>query len=120
MKYENHQGQEAGRKWFSEHPQTTPIPQNRGRYRGFLSKDWIARGAIQRIGTTLIAIGFLFGSVALFVASLPVRNETSDKLGDVLGPLSGTLLAVLAFFLACAAMFLAIRLLRSVARSFYK
>lgn len=105
---------------FRERLQNPPILRHpRGRYRGFLSKEWIARGAIQRIGTTIIAICYIFGSVGLFVASFLVRNETSDTLGEVLGPLSRTLLAVLAFFLACAVMFLAIRLFRSVVRSFY-
>ena len=102
-----------------ERSQNPPILQNHGRYPRFGSKDWIARGAIQRIATTIIATVYLFGSVAIFVASLLVRDDTSDKLGDVLGLISGILLTLLAFFLACAGMFFAIRLLRSVVRSFH-
>jgi hypothetical protein len=97
-----------------------PILHSSGPYRGFGSKDWIARGAVQKVGTTIFGVVFLLGSVGLFFAALLVRDDTSGKMGDVMGPIARTLLALLGFSLGCSAMFFAIRLLRGVIRSFYK
>ena len=118
MKHENHQRQEAGQIWFRG--QNVPILYGRGRKNIFASEDWIARGTIQKIGATIIATVFFCGSVALFVAGLLVRAELSKTLGGVLGQISGTVLAVLAFLVACIGMFLTFRLARGVVRSFYK
>jgi len=118
MKHENHQGREAGQIWFRG--QNVPILYGRGRKNILGSEDWTARGTIQKIGATIFATGFFCGSVALFVASLLVRAEISKSVGGVLGPIFGTVLAVLAFLVASIGMFLTFRLMRGVVRSFYK
>jgi hypothetical protein len=104
--------------WFSG--QNVPILYSRSPTDGLLSKDWVARGTIQRIGATIFATGFFCGSVALFVASLLMRAQTSEIMGGVLGQIFGTVLAILAFLLACIGMFLTFRLVRGVVRSSYK
>jgi hypothetical protein len=105
---------------FKEHPQNTPILQSRGPRDSLLSKGWTARGAIQVVGATIVAIGFLLGSVALFVASIGVRSQTAEMIGGIVGQIFGIMLAMLAFSLACGLMFHAARFLRGVARSFHK
>ena len=105
---------------FREDPQNAPILQSRGPRDSLLSKGWTARGAIQRVGATILAIGFLLGSIALFIASIVVRAQTAEMIVGILGQVFGIMLAALAFSLACALMFLAVRFLQGVARSFYK
>ncbi len=100
--------------------QNVPILYGLGRKNILGSEDWTARGTIQKIGATIFAIGFFCGSVALFVASFLVRAEISETVGGVLGPIFGSLLAVLAFLVACMGMFLTFRLARGIVRSFYK
>jgi hypothetical protein len=110
--------QTKGTMWFRG--QNVPILYGSSRKDIFGSDDWIARGAIQRIGVAVFATGFFFGSIALFVASLFLRGEISENVGGVLGQIFGFTLAVLAFSVACAGMFLAVRMGRGVVRSFYK
>lgn len=104
--------------WFRG--QNVPILYGRGRKDIFGSEDWTARGTIQRIGATIFATGFFCGSVALFLASLLIRAEISEIVGGVLGQIFGTVLAVLAFLVACIGMFLTFRVVRGIVRSFYK
>jgi hypothetical protein len=105
---------------FTERPRNVPILQSRGPRDSLLSKGWTARGAIQSVGATIVAVGFLLGSVALFIGSIVVRAQTAEMIGGILGQIFGIMLAMLAFSLACALMFLAARFLQGVARSFYK
>ena len=118
MKHDNHQRQEAGQVWFRG--QNVPILYGQGRKDIFGSEAWIARGTIQRIGATIFAIVFSCGSVALFVASLLIRAEMSEIVGGALGQIFGTVLAVLAFLVACFVLFLTFRLVRGIVRSFYR
>jgi hypothetical protein len=104
--------------WFRG--QNVPILYGIGRKDILGSEDWIARGTVQKIGATIFATVFLCGSVALLIASFVVRAQTSGMISGVLGQISGAVLAVLAFFLAWAGMFLAIMLFRGVVRSFGK
>ena len=104
--------------WFRG--QNVPVLYGRGRKGIFGSEDWIARGTIPKIGATIFATVFFCASVALFIASLLVRTEISETVGGVLGPIFGTVLAVLAFVVSCIGMFLTFRLARGVVRSFYK
>jgi len=104
--------------WFRG--QNVPILYSSARKDIFGSEDWIARGTIQKIGTTIFATVFFCGSIALFVASLLMRAQTSEMVGGVWGQIFGFILAVLAFCVACAGMIFAVRLVRGVVRSFYK
>jgi hypothetical protein len=104
--------------WFRG--QNVPILYGRGRKDTFGSEDWIARGTIQRIGATIVAAVFFCASVALFIAGLLIRAQISVTVGGVFGQIFGTVLAVLAFLVACIGMFLTFRLVQGVVRSFYK
>jgi hypothetical protein len=104
--------------WFRG--QNVPILYGRGRKDILGSEDWIARGTIQRIGATIVATVFFCGSAALFVASLLIRAQISETVGGVFGQIFGTVLAVLAFLVACIGMFLTFRLVRGIARSIYR
>jgi hypothetical protein len=105
---------------FRGGPENTPILRSVGPKDILLSKDWAARGAIQRAGAGILATVFLLASVVLLIASLAVRAQTSEKIGGVFGLISGMLLALLGCFLAGISMFLSMQLLRGVVRSFYK
>lgn len=105
---------------FSGHPQDTPRLPSRGPRDSLLSKDWTARGAVQRVGASIFATVLFLGSVALFVASALLRAQVSEAVTGILGQLLGFMLALLPFFIACAFTFLAIRLIRGVGRSFHK
>jgi hypothetical protein len=104
--------------WFKG--QNVPILYGRGRKDIFCSEDWIAKGAIQRIGATIVAAVFFCGSVALFVASLLIRAQISETVDGVFGQIFGTVLGVLVLLVACVGMFLTFRLVRGVVRSFDK
>ncbi len=112
------EGQPKRTMWFGG--QNVPILYGGGRKDIFGSEDWIGRGPIQRIGTTIFATGFFCASVALFIASFLVRAQISGIVGGVFGQIFGTVLAVLAFLVACIGMFLTFRLVRGVVRSFHK
>jgi hypothetical protein len=112
--------EQISKERLREQYQRPPILRGTGRQGNLLSKDWVARGAVQGIGATIFALVFILGSIALFIGSLLVRAETSDVMGDVLGPIARTMLAVFGFSIGCVAMFLGVRLLRGVARSFHK
>jgi hypothetical protein len=100
--------------------QKVPILYSTGPKDIFLSKDWIAKGAIQRIGFTIFSLIFLAGSVALFVGSWLVRAQTAEMIGGAFGQVTGTVLAVLGLFFGCVAVFLAMKMLRGIVRSFHK
>jgi hypothetical protein len=104
--------------WFRG--QNVPILYGSRRKDVFGSEDWIARGTIQRIGTTIFATVFFCASAALVVASPRLRAEISEVVGGVSGQIFGTALAVFAFVLACVGMFLTFKLVRGLVRSFYK
>jgi hypothetical protein len=103
--------------WFRG--QGVPILYSSRRKDIFGSEDWIARGTTQKIGATIFATVFFGGSVALFVASPLVRAEISEAVGGVLGRVFGVMLAVLAFVVACAGIFLSFRLMRGIVRAFH-
>ena len=103
--------------WFRG--QNVPVLYGRGRKNIFGSEDWTAQGTIQKIGATIFATVFFCASGALFVASLLVRAEISETVGGVSGLVLGTVLAVLAFLVACIGMFVTFRLVRGVVRSFH-
>ena len=115
-----HKGERQPKRTMWFRGQNVPILYGRSRKDIFGSEDWIARGAIQRIGATIVATVFFGGSIALFVASFLMGTRTSEIAGGVLGQILGTVLAVLAFLVACIGMFLTFRLVRGVVRSFYK
>src|ERR1700739_4895912 len=104
--------------WFRG--QNVPILYGSARKDLFGSEAWIARGTIQKIGATVFAAVFFCGSLALFVASFLVRGEISENVGGVLGKVFGFILAVLSLLVACAGMFLAVRMAQGVVRSFRK
>jgi hypothetical protein len=103
--------------WFRG--QNVPILYGTRRKDIFGSKDWIARGTLQRIGSIMFAAVFFCGSTALFVASPLLRDEISEMIGGVLGRIVGTGLAAFAILPACFGMFLTFRLVRGVVRSFH-
>jgi hypothetical protein len=86
----------------------------------FLSKDWVARGALQRIGAIIFGTVFFCGSSGLFFSSFVTRARIADATGGVLGQIFGTILALIAFLVACVGMLLTFRIARGVVRSFYK
>jgi hypothetical protein len=103
--------------WFRG--QYVPILYSSDRASGFGGKNWIARGATQRIGATLFATVFFCASIALFVASIFVRSQIAETTGGVLGQVFGTAFAVFAFLVGCFALLMTFRLARSVVRSFH-
>lgn len=102
------------------HSQSSPRLRSYGRKDIILSKDWRARGAVQRVGACILATVLLLGSAALFVASALLRAQVSNGVAGVLGQVSGTALALLPLFIACALTFFAGRLIKGIARSFRK
>jgi hypothetical protein len=104
--------------WFRG--QSVPILYGQDRKDIFGSEYWVARGTIQKIGTIILAAVFFCASVALFVASRSIRAEVSESVNGVPGQLFGTGLAVFAVVVALCGMFLTVRLVRGIFRSFYK
>jgi hypothetical protein len=105
---------------FSGHSQSSPRVRSYGRKDIILSKDWRARGSIQRVGACILATVLLLGSVALFVASALLRAQVSNGVAGVSGQVLGAAVALLPLFIACALTFFAGRLIKGVARSFRK
>lgn len=103
--------------WFKG--QNIPILYGSARKDLFGSEAWIATGTIRKVGATIFAAVFFCGSLALFAASLLVRGEISENVGGVVGQVCGFILAVLSLLIACAGMFLAVRMARGVVRSFH-
>src|SRR5260370_30935229 len=91
--------------WFRG--QNVPILYSSTRKDIFGSEDWIARGTIQKIGTTIFATVFFCGSIALFVASLLIRAPTLEMVVRVWGQIFWFFLAVLPFCVSCAWVFFA-------------
>ena len=86
----------------------------------FLSRDWVARGTLERIGAIIFGTVFFCGSSGLFFASFVTRSQIADSTGGVLGQIFGTILALVAFLVACVGMLLTFRIARGIVRSFYK
>jgi hypothetical protein len=84
------------------------------------TESWVARGTIQRIGASIFAVVLFSSSVALFVASLFVRQEILAYAGGTLGQIVGFALTVLALVGASLVMFLAFRIVRGIVRSFQR
>ncbi len=105
---------------FNGHLQSSPRLRSYGRKDIILSKDWRARGSVQRVGACILATVLLLGSAALFVASALLRAQVSNGVAGVLGQVLGTALALLPLFIACALTFFAGRLIKGIARSFRK
>lgn len=103
--------------WFRG--QFVPIVYGRSRKGIFGSKDWVARGTLQRVGASIFAAVFFCGAIALPFAAILVRAEISQTRG-IWGQICGIGLAALAFWVAFAAMLLSLRLVRGIVRSFYK
>ena len=85
-----------------------------------LSKEWTARGTVQRIGASVFATILFLGSAALLLAGLLLWAQVSNAMGGILGQMLGALLALSPFFLACGLMFFAARLIRGIYRSFHR
>jgi hypothetical protein len=65
--------------WFRG--QYVPVLFGHSRQDIFGSEDWVARGTIQKIGAIIFALVLFCGSIALFVASVLMRAETSELAG---------------------------------------
>lgn len=84
-----------------------------------LSKDWVARGAVQQVGMSLYAVLLVLCSVFTWVAGVAVRTQVSDSVAGVLGQALGIALMLFFLLLGCAAAFVATRLIKGVSRSFH-
>jgi len=115
-----HKGKAQASTRFENFTKEMPVLQSVGPKDILFSRNWIARGAIQRVGAIIISILFLLCSVALFVGSLMVKAQTSEIMGGASGQLFGITLTLLGFFLTFVMAFLAIRLLLGVGRSLCK
>lgn len=104
--------------WFRG--QFVPTLYGRSRKDIFGSKDWVAKGTLQRVGAIIFAVVFFCGAIALPFAAILARVEISQSTGGAWGQVFGTGLAALAFLVAFAAMLLSFRLVRGIVRSFYK
>jgi hypothetical protein len=105
---------------FSAHLQDPPRLRTTGPKDNFFSKDWTARGGVQRVGASLFATLFLLGSVALFVGGVMLRVQVSEAVDGILGQALGTAVALLPFLMACALIFVTVRLIKGVSRSFHR
>jgi hypothetical protein len=84
------------------------------------SKNWTARGGVQRVGASLFAALFLLSSVALFVGGVVVRVQISNVVDGIFGQALGTSVALLPFLMACALIFVAVRLIKGISRSIHR
>lgn len=82
-----------------------------------LSKDWTARGTVQRVGASVFATILLLGSIALLLAGFLLWAQVSNAIAGTLGQMLGALLALLPFFIAYGLTFFAVRLIRGICRS---
>lgn len=95
-----------------------PILRATGPEDNLLSKDWVAKSAVQRIGVAMIATVFFLGSCFMLLASTLLKTDPSTRaLGNFLGPATMFLLGGLAFLIAGIGLFVSIRLMRGVVRS---
>jgi len=105
--------------WFRG--QLVPSLYGRSRKDIFGSKDWVAKGTLQRVGAIIFAVVFFCCAIALPFAAILARVEISQSTGGgAWGQVFGTGLAVLALLVAFATILLSFRLVRGIVRSFYK
>jgi hypothetical protein len=104
----------------SGHLQDTPRLNTTGPKDNCFSKDWKARGGVQRVGASLFATLFLLTSVAVFVGGLMLRAQVVYAVDGIWGHALGTAVALLPFLMACFLIFVAVRLIKGVSRSFHR
>jgi hypothetical protein len=85
-----------------------------------LSKNWTARGRVQRVGAILFAALFLLASVAAFVGGVILRVQVLNAVNGILGQALGIAVELAPFLMACGLIFAAVRLIQGVRRSFHK
>jgi len=83
-----------------------------------LSKNWTARGRVQRVGAILFTALFLLAAVAAFVGGVILRAQVLGAVDGVLGQALGIAVELLPFLVACGLVFAAARLIKGVRRSF--
>ena len=72
------------------------------------------------MGSSLFAILFLLGSAALVVVGVALRVQVSDAVDGIFGRALGTAVALVPFLMAGALIFIAVRLIKGVRRSFHE
>lgn len=84
------------------------------------SNDWTARGVVQRVGASIFVALLLITSVGLCTGGIMLRDQVSSAVDGILGRVLGTAAALLPFLMACALIFVAVRLIKGVSRSLHR
>lgn len=105
---------------FSSNLPDIPRLRTTGPKDSFFSKDWTARGVVQRVGASIFVTLLLLTSVALCAGGVVLRDQVSSAVDGIFGRVLGTAVALFPFLMACALVFFAVRLIKGIRRSFDK
>jgi len=84
------------------------------------TEAWVARGNVQRVGVSFLAMFFLCFSVALLIAIPFLAAEILREVDGFLGRILGTVLVALVLAGASFIMLMSFRMFRGVVRSYRK
>jgi hypothetical protein len=118
MSLQNREHRPKGMMWFGG--QYVPILSSSSRKDMPGTEAWVARGNVQRIGVSFLAMFLLCFSVALVVSTPFLAAEILREVDGFMGRMLGTVLVALVLAGASLVMFMSFRMFRGVARSYRK